>query len=143
MTDEPTTTAQAASAQPATAPLSTGTAGDGSFVARNAELRAGLRRLHRRLPGPMRGFNALHAATVGDGALSRSTKELIALAIGISGHCEGCIAYHVDDALRAGASRAEIEETIAVAILMGGGQAVVYGSDALSALDQLEAAAEG
>ncbi len=111
----------------------------GRYTARAGELRQGLRTMHRRLPGTMRAFTSLHAAAVEDGALTRSTKELIALAIGIAGHCEGCIAYHVEDALRAGATRAEVEETIAVAVLMGGGQAVVYGSDALAALDEFEA----
>ena len=110
------------------------------FVARHDELLAGLRRLYARLPGPMAGFNALHTRTVEDGALPRVVKELMALAIGITGHCEGCIAYHVHDALKAGATRAQIEETIGVAIMMGGGPALVYGADALSALDQFETA---
>ena len=63
-------------------------------------------------------------------------KQLIALGIGISAHCEGCIAYHVHDAVRAGASRQEILETLGIAIMMGGGPAVVYACQALEALDQ-------
>ncbi len=110
------------------------------YVRRHHDLKRGVRNLHRKLPGPMAGFGQLHRAALEDGALSAATKELIALAIGICGHCDGCIAYHVHDAMRAGASRAEIEEAIAVAILMGGGTAAVYGSDALMALDQFEAA---
>ena len=69
----------------------------------------------------MRGFAALHSASTADGALPTKTKELIALAIGISVHCDGCIAYHVHDALHAGATRAEVIETIGVAVMMGGG----------------------
>ena len=108
------------------------------FVARRRELRAGFGKLAEVLPGPMKGFGQLHYAAVKDGALSKATKELIALAVGICGHCDGCIAFHVHDALQAGASRAEIEETIGVAVLMGGGPAAVYGSDALTALEQFE-----
>ncbi len=108
-------------------------------VARHAELLDGLRRLYRAVPGPMTGFNTLHTRSVEDGALPRVIKELMALAIGITTHCEGCIAFHVHDALAAGATRAQVEETIGVAIMMGGGPALVYGADALTALDQFEA----
>lgn len=110
-------------------------------VARHTELMAGLRRLYRVVPGPMTGFNTLHTRSVADGALPREVKELMALAIGITSHCEGCIAFHVHDALAAGATRAQIEETLGVAIMMGGGPAVVYAADALVALDQFEAEA--
>lgn len=110
------------------------------FVARHAELKQGFRTLYRQLPGPMAGFNSLHAAAVQDGVLPRATKELIALAVAICGHCDGCIAFHVHDALKAGATRAEVEEAVGVAILMGGGAAAVYASDAMTALDQFEAA---
>lgn len=109
------------------------------FVARREELEHGFRELYRLLPGPMAGFNTLHKASLDDGALPRATKELIALAIGITSHCDGCIAFHVHDALEAGATRAQIEETIGVALLMGGGPAAVYGADALVALQQFEA----
>ena len=48
------------------------------YVARHAELRTGLRGLHRALPDQMAGFAALHRAAQADGALSAATKELIA-----------------------------------------------------------------
>ena len=72
------------------------------------------------------------------GALSTKTKELIALSIAISVRCDGCIAFHVHDAIAAGADRQEIAEAIGVAVLMGGGPAVVYGAEALEALRQFE-----
>lgn len=108
------------------------------FIARRAELRDGFGKLRHSVPGTMSGFAAMHRGAMQDGALSTATKELIALAIGICGHCDGCIAFHVHDALRAGASRTEIEETIGVAIMMGGGRAAVYGADAMVALQQFE-----
>jgi AhpD family alkylhydroperoxidase len=111
------------------------------FVARHEELKRGFRALHHAVPRTMSGFASMHGAAIEDGALSTATKELIALAIGIAGHCEGCIAFHVHDALAAGATRQQIEETIAVAIFMGGGPSAVYGCDALTALDQFEAQA--
>lgn len=53
--------------------------------------------------------------------------------------CDGCIAFHVHDALQADASREEILETTGVAILMRGGPAVMYGCEAREALDEFQA----
>lgn len=88
------------------------------------------------ISGPMGGFGHLHKAAVSEGVLSAKVKELIALGIAITVRCDGCIAFHVHDALQAGASREEVAETIGVAVLMGGGPSVVYGSEALEALEQ-------
>ncbi|MBE3584462.1 MAG: carboxymuconolactone decarboxylase family protein [Limnochordaceae bacterium] len=84
----------------------------------------------------MKGFMELHEAAIQPGALSTAVKELIALGIAIAVHCEGCIACHVHDALKAGATPEQIEETIGVAVLMAGGPGVVYGSLAHTALQQ-------
>lgn len=97
-------------------------------------------KLGNELPGPLSGFGQLHRHAVADGALSTKVKELIALGIGIAARCDGCITYHVHDALRAGATRKEILETIGVAILMGGGPAAMYGVEAFEALEQFETA---
>ncbi len=93
--------------------------------------------LGKALPGPMSGFAQLHKATIAEGALSTKTKELISLAIAVTVRCDGCITFHVHDALQAGATPEEIAEAVGVAVLMGGGPSVVYGSEALEALDQL------
>jgi AhpD family alkylhydroperoxidase len=76
-------------------------------------------------PGPMGGFQQLHQQAVVEGALSTKVKELIALAIAITVRCDGCIAYHVHDARKAGATRQELVETIGVAVMMGGGPSVM------------------
>lgn len=93
-------------------------------------------KLAKELRGPMSAFVQLNAAAIGAGALDAKTKQLIALGIGITSRCEGCITYHVHDALRAGATRQEILETIGVSMMMGGGPAVVYACQAMEALDQ-------
>ncbi|PHK97762.1 alkylhydroperoxidase [Neolewinella marina] len=84
----------------------------------------------------MRSFGQMHRDSLADGALSRKSKELLALAIAITVRCDGCIAFHVHDALPAGAGQEEIAEAIGVAVLMGGGPAVMYGCEALQALEQ-------
>ena len=89
-------------------------------------------------PDVMKGFMELHSESMADGALPKKVKELIALGIAICIRCDGCIAFHIHDALKAGASHDEIACTIGVAILMGGGPSVVYGSQALDALKEFE-----
>ena len=89
----------------------------------------------------MAAFATLQQASQADGALSAKVKELMALAIGIAVHCEGCVTYHVHGALDAGASPQEVAETVGVAVMMGGGPSVVYGAEALEALAQFQEAA--
>ncbi|PWK62206.1 carboxymuconolactone decarboxylase family protein [Roseicyclus mahoneyensis] len=97
------------------------------------------------LLGPMRaeqaatakGFHELHEAALAPGALSTKHKELIALAIGISKQCNDCIGYHVKAAIRAGATRDEVAETINVCVMMNGGPGYMYGAKAMEAFDQL------
>lgn len=96
--------------------------------------------LSQEVPATMEGFSELHTSSIAAGALSAKMKELIALGIAITVRCDGCISFHVHDALKAGAVRAEILETIGVAILMGGGPSVVYGCEALEALNQFQEA---
>lgn len=93
-------------------------------------------KLGKDIPETMGAFSKLHKASAGDGALDAKTKELMALAIGVVVRCDGCIAFHVHDALQAGASQAEIMETLGVAILMGGGPAAMYAVEALDAVEQ-------
>jgi AhpD family alkylhydroperoxidase len=90
----------------------------------------------RELPGPMTGFARLHKKAVEDGALSAKVKEMMALAVSIAVGCEGCIAYHTHDAIKAGATRAELMETISVGVMMGGGPGSIYAAHALEAVEQ-------
>ncbi len=106
------------------------------YAAHRTELEQGLAQLGQEIPGPMGGFARLHRKAVADGALSSSVKEMMALAISIVVGCEGCIAYHVHDAVEAGASRDELLETIGVAVLMGGGPASIHATGALEAVNQ-------
>jgi len=82
-------------------------------------------------------FMNLHQKSMKEGVLSVKNKELIALGIGIAARCDGCIAAHVKAALASHATRAEIVETINVAIMMGGGPSVVYGMQAFGAMNEL------
>jgi len=111
------------------------------YIAYHQQLEERLTALGQELPGPLTGFARLHKKAIEDGALSRKTKELMALAVSVAMRCEGCIAYHTHDAIAAGATRPELLETIGVAILMGGGPAAMYAAHALDAIEQFMAAA--
>jgi AhpD family alkylhydroperoxidase len=100
------------------------------------DLSKAMQKLGGRIPETMNGFSDLHKASTAKGALTTKTKELIALGIAITVRCDGCIAFHVHDSLAAGASPQEIMEAIGVAVMMGGGPSVVYGCEAMEALDQ-------
>jgi AhpD family alkylhydroperoxidase len=104
--------------------------------ARYDELSQGLADLGKVVPSVMDGFSRLHRNAITGGALDERTKELMALAIAVAVRCDGCIAFHVHDAVRAGATRDEVAEAIGVAVLMGGGPAAVYGTEALRAYEQ-------
>ncbi len=95
-------------------------------------------KLRNDIPKTMSGFGALHKGATQSGAIDTKTKELIALGIAVAVRCDGCIAFHVHDAIEAGAERQEILEAIGVAVLMGGGPALMYGAEALAALDQFQ-----
>ncbi len=82
------------------------------------------------------GFSRMHQAAMFEGAVSLKQKELIALSIGIVRQCADCIGFHVKAAIKAGASKEEIAETVSVCIMMGGGPAYMYGARALEAYDQ-------
>lgn len=87
-------------------------------------------------PPLMKAFGDLGRAATSPGALDEKTKELIALAIGVSQRCDGCIGFHVKALVRLGASKAELEETLGVAVYMGGGPALMYAANALAAWEQ-------
>jgi AhpD family alkylhydroperoxidase len=48
--------------------------------------------------------------------LDRKTKELVAISASLAAKCQGCLEGHIKKALKFGASREEISETIAIAI---------------------------
>lgn len=88
-------------------------------------------------PEIMKSFGGLAGTVMKDGALPLKEKELIALGIAIADRCENCILWHSAGAVKAGATREEIVETIGVAILMGGGPSSAYGAKALASADEV------
>jgi AhpD family alkylhydroperoxidase len=97
--------------------------------------------LRKAIPAVAKEFGGLAREAIAPGVLDSKMKELVALAIGVAMRFDGCLAFHVKAAAKYGATREEVAETIAVAVYMGGGPSMIYGSEALSAYDALASAA--
>ena len=91
------------------------------------------------MPDMAKSFQGLFGSVMKQGALDVKTKELIAVSLGVSARCEPCIYLHVQKALDAGASRQEILESAAVAVMMQGGPAFTHVPAVIDALDTLGA----
>ena len=109
---------------------------DNSYAQITAGINQGILKLRQAAPDAMAGFSALAKGALKEGVLSELHKELIALAIGVAGHCDGCIGFHAKSLVRLGASREQLMETLAVAVYMGGGPALMYAADAVHAYDE-------
>jgi AhpD family alkylhydroperoxidase len=105
------------------------------------ELSAAIKEVRLGAPETMKGFSAMAAAATTAGALDTKAKELIALAIGVAIRCDGCIAFHAKAALKEGASRDEVMETMGMALYMGAGPSLMYAAQAVEAYDQFAAQA--
>jgi len=88
-------------------------------------------------PDSMKSFQNLMGAVEKERVLSAKTKELMAIAISITQQCEWCIAFHVNNALEEGATEEEVMEAAWVAVLMGGGPALMHAGLVLEALDEM------
>lgn len=99
-----------------------------------------MKALRKGIPGTMEGFSTMAQAATREGALDKKTKELIALAIGVSTRCDGCIGFHTKALVDLGTTREELEETLGMAVYMGGGPSLMYAADALMAFEQFSEA---
>lgn len=85
------------------------------------------------------GFTRVaRAATAQGESFSPAQRELVAAAIAVSQGCGDCILYHVDAAIRHGATEKALVEALEVAIEMGGGPALMYAGQALEAFRGLK-----
>ena len=65
-------------------------------------------------------FFRLDGQTYEPGALPAKTKELLGLTASAVLRCDDCIAYHIDQCVRAGCSDEEVWEALDVALIVGG-----------------------
>jgi AhpD family alkylhydroperoxidase len=93
-------------------------------------------RMKSQAPDIARAFGGFFQALMRPGALSVREKELIALGIGLSVRCEGCIYSHVEKCLKAGATPEQVMEAAGVAVMMQGGPTYTYLPTVFEALEQ-------
>jgi AhpD family alkylhydroperoxidase len=101
------------------------------------QLMKGISNLGRQTPGTIRGYRELSQAGAQTARLDAKTRELIAIAVGVTRQCDGCITTHVAAALQQGATAEEIAEALGVAIAVNAGAALVYSARAMAAIAAL------
>lgn len=93
-------------------------------------------------PDSLKGYQTLSAASAKNSLLGEKVRQLISLAVAVTTRCDGCIAFHTDAALKAGASKQEIAETLGVAMAMNAGAALIYSLRTLDCVDAHAAKAQ-
>jgi AhpD family alkylhydroperoxidase len=78
-----------------------------------------------------KAFWAYDKAALADGAVPKKYKELMAVAVALTTQCAYCIEIHRKSALEAGATEAELTETIHVAAALRAGAAITHGTHLL------------
>lgn len=96
---------------------------------------ARVKTMRQEAPELLAAFGSMHHALMAEGALSVREKELIATAIGMAVHCDGCVYSHVKSAARAGATRAQLIEMAGVVVMMQGGPGTVQLATLMDAID--------
>lgn len=114
-----------------------------SFRALTQETSSRLSGLRSSTPETMKAFSDLGRAATAPGVLDAKTKELIALALSVAARCDPCIGFHTQALAKLGATRQEVDETLAVCTYMGGGPSLMYAASAVAAFDEATAGRTG
>jgi AhpD family alkylhydroperoxidase len=99
------------------------------------EVQDSMGKMQKEYPSYMAPFGMFMKKAEGEGALTMKTKELISVALSVTSECKWCIAFHVKNALDSGANKEEIMEACYVAVLMGGGPAMMQMGRVIKALE--------
>ena len=91
--------------------------------------------LGRLTPDTLRGYQTLSGAGAKTNHLNEKTRQLISLAVAVTTRCDGCIVFHTEAALKAGATKDEISEALGVAVAMNAGAALIYSTRVLDAVE--------
>jgi AhpD family alkylhydroperoxidase len=89
-----------------------------------------------------RRFFSLDGKTYEDGALPAKTKELLGLVASMVLRCDDCIAYHIDQCVKAGVTDEELWESFDVALIVGGSIVIPHLRRGVEFLDEARARAK-
>ncbi len=87
--------------------------------------------------GIKRFFN-MDANTYRDGALDSKTKELLGLVASTVLRCNDCIDYHIEQCAKTGSTKAEIVDSLNVALMVGGSIVIPHLRHAVETMEILE-----
>jgi AhpD family alkylhydroperoxidase len=88
-------------------------------------------------------FFGIDSATYRAGALDGKTKELLGLATSTVLRCDDCITYHLIRCAEEGVTAAEMDETMAVALVVGGSITIPHIRRAYDLWEELTSLPEG
>lgn len=87
---------------------------------------------------PIKRFYSLDSQVYRDGALPAKTKELLGLVASFVLRCDDCVTYHVIRCHEEGTTSQELEEALAVGVIVGGSITVPGLRRALRTWDELK-----
>ncbi len=82
-------------------------------------------------------FFGLDKNIYADGLLSAKTKEALGLVASTVLRCNDCIDYHLERCVAEGYSRAELDEVMAVALMVGGSIVIPHARHAAETIEYL------
>lgn len=88
-------------------------------------------------------FYSLDSQVYQEGALSRKTKELLGLVASLVLRCDDCVKYHIGRCHEEGVTDEELEEALAIALVVGGSIAIPHLRRAFEAWDDLKRSTDG
>jgi AhpD family alkylhydroperoxidase len=91
----------------------------------------------------IRRFFALDSRAYEEGALPTRTKELLGLVASLVLRCDDCVSYHLVRCAEEGVSEAEVMETMAVGLVVGGSIVIPHLRRAVATLDEIRATTPG
>jgi AhpD family alkylhydroperoxidase len=82
-------------------------------------------------------FFALDKQVYGAGALPTGTKELLGLVASLVLRCNDCVDYHLERCVEEGFGKAELDEAMGVAMMVGGSIVIPHARHAAESLAYL------
>ena len=82
-------------------------------------------------------FYSIDAQVYEDGALPAKTKELLGLVSSVVLRCDDCIKYHLINCHEQGVSSKELDEALAIAMVVGGSITIPHIRRAFAAWEEL------
>lgn len=82
-------------------------------------------------------FFALDSKAYHEGAIPKKYKELMGLVGSMVLKCNDCIFYHIEESIKAGASKEELFESLNIALIIGGSIVIPHLRYAFSIIDEI------